>query len=135
MTPEAIAALIMSFVAMLGFGFNLIKWRREEAPAEKKTNSESDENLSNAVQALAMAVKTLIEPLEKRVNDQSKEIKEQNEKIENLEAKVLQLEIEKSEMLKEGILKDNRIRELQEKIAAQELEIADLRSQIKQSTP
>lgn len=126
MTPEAIAALIMSFVALLGFGFNLIKWRREEKPAEKKTNSESDENLSNAVQALAMAVKTLIEPLEKRVNDQSK-------RMEEMDAKILQLETEKSEMLREGIRKDNRIRELEQKIAAQELEIADLRSKIAQS--
>jgi uncharacterized coiled-coil protein SlyX len=126
MTPEAIAALLMSFVALLGFGFNLIKWRREEQPAEKKTNSESDENLSNAVQALAMAVKTLIEPLEKRVNDQSK-------RMEEMDAKIIQLETEKSEMLREGIRKDNRIRELEQKIAAQELEIADLRNKIAQS--
>lgn len=128
MTPESIAALIMSFVALLGFGFNFFKWRREEKPQLRKTGSESDSNMGDAAESMAAAAKALIEPLEKRVN-------EQNEKIVNLEKKVNYLEHDNFRLQAEGEQKDARILELERLTAAQEAEISALKKQLELRTP
>ncbi len=123
MTPEAIAALIMSFVALLGFGFNFFQWRRGLKAQDRKDKTESDSNIGDAAESMAAAAKTLIEPLEKRVT-------EQNNKIAELERKVISLENDNSRLQREGDRKDARILELEQKTKAQEIEIAALRKQI-----
>jgi predicted RNase H-like nuclease (RuvC/YqgF family) len=136
-TEGIIVALIAVVSGVLTQLFGLYRWRKEQPAQEKKTGAESQNLLGEAAESISSATKTMVDALSARVKALEDDKTERDGYIEALEddirrikVKVTKLELENEELLRQSVLKDNRIAELEQKTTAQETEIAELRKQI-----